>query len=408
MNQGKILFLFTDTYPYDVGEQFVANEAEYLSQKFEKVYVFPNKKHRILRDIPVNFKIVHLFDFVKYNNISLYLKNLPLIIRIFANEFFNSTDKIKFLRILRVHLRVLLNGISNADEICRYILNEKLEAGKIYFYSYWFYDWNIVLGILKRQKKIKSFISRCHMGDIYESLWYKDKMLFQYFKMKMVNMLYPVSLHAENHLKNSFPEFSLKFKKFYLGVKDNGLNPYHSHEKFTLVSCSTLQARKRVQLIVEILKNIKFNVHWIHFGAGVMNNRIADFISQLPPNISSDFKKNIKNSEIIKFYQTIPVDLFITVSRAEGLPVSLMEAASFGIPLMGTSVFGIPEIVNSETGFLIDKDFDCKNAAEIIISFNENQDKQKFRSAARQHFLKHFNAEINYSGFADEILKNSF
>ena len=46
----------------------------------------------------------------------------------------------------------------------------------------------------------------------------------------------------------------------------------------------------------------------------------------------------------------MPVDLFLTVSANEGIPVSIMEAQSFGIPVIATDVGGISEIVNNVNG----------------------------------------------------------
>jgi len=58
--------------------------------------------------------------------------------------------------------------------------------------------------------------------------------------------------------------------------------------------------------------------------------------------------------------------LVFRVSETEGLPVSMMEAISFGIPILSTDVGGCKEIVTSETGILIKKDFDDNEVAKMI------------------------------------------
>ena len=45
-------------------------------------------------------------------------------------------------------------------------------------------------------------------------------------------------------------------------------------------------------------------------------------------------------------------DAFILPSYAEGLPVSILEAMSYGLPILSTPVGGIPEIVTSQIGIL--------------------------------------------------------
>ena len=48
----------------------------------------------------------------------------------------------------------------------------------------------------------------------------------------------------------------------------------------------------------------------------------------------------------------------MNVSESEGIPVSIMEASSFGIPVIATNVGGVGEIVeNGYNGLLLNKDF---------------------------------------------------
>ena len=61
--------------------------------------------------------------------------------------------------------------------------------------------------------------------------------------------------------------------------------------------------------------------------------------------------------------------MFINVSSTEGIPVSIMEAMSFGIPVIATAVGGTPEIVNNENGYLLSKDPSAKELAEVIQNF---------------------------------------
>ena len=76
----------------------------------------------------------------------------------------------------------------------------------------------------------------------------------------------------------------------------------------------------------------------------------------------------IQNVEVYKYYNEHCADLFINVSSSEGLPVSIMEAISFGIPVIATDVGGTGEIVkNGISGFLINRDFETVELAKKIM-----------------------------------------
>ena len=44
----------------------------------------------------------------------------------------------------------------------------------------------------------------------------------------------------------------------------------------------------------------------------------------------------------------------------------MMEAISFGIPVIGTNVGGVKEIINTDTGILLEKDFEVKTLSSLI------------------------------------------
>jgi colanic acid/amylovoran biosynthesis glycosyltransferase len=61
---------------------------------------------------------------------------------------------------------------------------------------------------------------------------------------------------------------------------------------------------------------------------------------------------NVDHAQVIDYYTTNHIALFLSLSSREGLPVSLMEAISCGIPLLATTVGGVSEVVNENTGRL--------------------------------------------------------
>ena len=109
---------------------------------------------------------------------------------------------------------------------------------------------------------------------------------------------------------------------------------------------------------------------------------------------------------MLEFYANHHVDLFMLTSTYEGIPMAVMEAQSFGIPVMATNVGGINEVVNDTNGFLLDKNFDAKEAAEKVRNyfFASAESKKSYRENAFNNWRKNFNASVNYPDFIEQVL----
>ena len=65
------------------------------------------------------------------------------------------------------------------------------------------------------------------------------------------------------------------------------------------------------------------------------------------------FMGYVPNVEIMQFMEESNVDVFINLSTSEGVPVSIMEAQSYGIPVIATNVGGTGEIIDKDNGILL-------------------------------------------------------
>jgi glycosyltransferase involved in cell wall biosynthesis len=98
------------------------------------------------------------------------------------------------------------------------------------------------------------------------------------------------------------------------------------------------------------------------------------------------------------------VNLFVSVSETEGLPVSMMEALSFGIPILSTDVGGCKEIVNEKTGVLIPLSTSPSAIAGIITDFRKSKENgADFRKGVREFWEKNFNMSNNYRQFFEKV-----
>ena len=128
------------------------------------------------------------------------------------------------------------------------------------------------------------------------------------------------------------------------------------------------------------------------------NKKLIDDLDSI---ISVGFQKDIREFLSIS-------DLFILPSYREGLPNSLIEAGSFGIPLVATDINGCNEIIiDRQTGILVDKKdiISLKNGIELLLSDNKLYDSIKYR--VRDSMIERYDQNYFLNELRSEI-ENSF
>ena len=129
------------------------------------------------------------------------------------------------------------------------------------------------------------------------------------------------------------------------------------------------------------------------------------------PNIKYDFKGYIQNSELLAYCKSNPFHLFVNVSESEGVPVSIMEALSFGTPVAATAVGGTPEIVfHGKNGFLLPVNTTPVEIAKVFRKFYtmSNDEYNAFRNNARKTWSIMCNSDEVYPIFYESLIKNFF
>ena len=398
------LYLFTDKYPYKGGEPFLETEIHYLSNAFEKVIIFPlscNGSEKLA--IPPNVEVI---DFE--NNRPVYLRKLLLkhgwiVVKWFVLEFIKSPHRFKYITQFNWNFKRLAGLVNNADKLKNILTQQSINIQPITLYSYWFNDWASMLAIVKQMGMREKLISRTHGFDFDEQQQGRGYHPFRYVELPKFDKVFQVSKYGQNYISKRFPR-AKNIEVSKLGVTEKGTNPISKDKLCQIVSCSNFVPLKRVHLIVEILSQLSIPFHWTHFGAGKGMKEVEGKAEKLLNKDSFTFKGYVANKELIQWYKTNSVDLFVNVSNLEGLPVSLMEAISFGIPVVGCNICGVPEIVTKQTGILLEVDFNPKQAASILEYFLEsNARNSSFRKGVKDFWKENFDADKNYMDFVFEL-----
>lgn len=399
----KTLVLFTIEYPFGKSESFLETEIKYLSKEFQKVFIVPTRKVEGERITPKNVFILNDVQVVydgKFH-LSSFIKVIIPFLKTYIDSFILSSNRMPYLRSFKSFAHHFLNEYQKKDAIFNVI--NKHDIKDSLFYDYWFTNSLLALVHLKKKGLIKNIIARAHRFDLYDNIQTENLIPFREYKIRQLDKLFIISNHGMNHINKSLTKqkYRKKVKLSYLGVPKHSINNKQLNNTFTIVSCARLIPLKNIHKIALALKEIRDTVNWIHFGEGPEKEKIVSIASNFPSNINLDLKGQVSNESIISFYKENHVDVFISMSSSEGLPVSIMEAQSFGIPVIAPAVNGIPEIVNSKTGILLDRP-----ETELLRNELNNLilNRSRFnRNIILDFFDANFNADINYTKFINEI-----
>ncbi len=412
MKQNRsVLFLLTDTYPYGQGEVFVGNEFPYLCKSFEKVFVFSNSDEiSEYRTIPDNAHVIRLpqapskkdkwFALTKIFSIWFWKE---LWIMVFRYKLFPSLGRIKHL------IYYLRRGYAISEFLVDLKEKRYIPSRNLLVYSYWGNELAMAGAILKRGFPEIRFVFRTHRFDLYFNVHPLSYLPFRAFIAKQANGIFPISANGLNYLKEIIPqEFFPKIQLAKLGTQNWSVqNRTEYLEVLNVLSCSNVVPVKRVSLLAQAFALLPGNhkVSWTHFGGGSLEEELKHLVDQLfqgRKNIVVYLKGARPNQEVLEHYKIKPVDLFVNVSISEGLPVSIMEAMSFGVPVLATRAGGTGEIVkHCLNGFLLNVNTSPGEIAKAIEDFAKlpREKKNKLRNSAFQTWKDNFDAEKNYPAF---------
>lgn len=403
----KCLVLLTNYFPFYKGEEYLESEITVLSNKFEKIYLIPtmiNKGEKQTRKVPDNVTIlVPGVNHGKFNRVRMFLLGLKIkpveykkinLIKKLYSKYFESRANLIYKNIEK---ELFSEDFSQFEEI------------KIY--SYWLYITARVGVSLKKNFFINNnvlLITRAHRYDLYED---NTKLKFlpeREFLLQNIDKIYPVSDDGTKELINKYPVYSEKISTRRLGSLNQNFISGLSNQKLHIVSCSAIRKVKRIDLIIEalnILESNNIDYFWTHIGDGPEMKMIVKLANIKLQKKNFEFKGFLSNTDVFKFYKTNDISVFINVSASEGIPVSIMEAMSVGIPVIATDVGGTKEIVNSANGYLLPSNVTISQINECLTTFSKynEQEIKILKENAYYTWENNYNSQENYKEFTNEI-----
>ena len=363
---GNTILYLTDHWPYPPGESFVSNEIRDLSPHFDRILLLPTTMDPLgvlTRDLPENCEVltdVHVAILKKWGQMGFLgrmgagLAQKGAVREVFASKPFSPRDVIGEAAQVRVACDVIEKTLGDRFDQIDGAVSFWLNRGA-----------SIAAELSRRHKKIVSF-SRGHGGDIYAQRVGRKHLPMQRVALKQLHTILPDSEAGVKHVQEKYPEIAHKVELGRLGVDEQESAAGSDDDRLHIISVASLLPVKRIHLIAEALQHTTRAIKWTHIGGGETLGQVTAELDQAGDNVEVDLKGQVAPEDVLKWFEENPADVFINVSSSEGLPVSIMEAFSYGIPAIVTDVGGMPEIVAEDCGVLLESDFGAQTLGGVL------------------------------------------
>lgn len=405
--------MVTTSYPYGRNEAFVKAELEYLSQCFAHVELVPSyyPPDTVPRPtaLPVNLGYAN----VRWGTRRRYILFSSLLGGLWKYAWLNDA-----LRVVRKaqrweNLKELARALYRACLFERFLVEQLGQANKEIDLIYFYWMFPEIMGAIRyrdlHQPSLK-IVSRGHGGDLYEDHRRGGYAGLRQGVLAGIDAVFNISDHGRAYLGGVYPAVARKCFTARLGVDDPGFeNAQPQDPALSLVSCSFVVEEKRLHLIVDAIAHLlkvepSLGVRWTHIGDGVLYHELQAYAqSKLAGRAEVVFTGYLAQQDVMQLYREQQFDVIVNVSSREGIPVSLMEASSVGIPMVATDVGGSGEIVNERNGILIPADADVPTIARALARFRDRASAAAYRARARADWQNNFNAANNYARFGQSL-----
>ncbi len=423
----RLLILLTSVYPTSTGDMFVHEELDYLVRDFSTVLLFPvnaTGKQGARVSQPEGC-MLHLTNprgklAASWRDLRYMLKPSNWQAEDMAEERESRAKSLK-------HHLYLLYAQARADQVCRDAMPiiadeiERVDYDEVTVYSYWM-SVPARAALLIRSKlaetkptyTLRSF-ARGHGYDIYDEASRVGYQPFRRALIQRMDALYPCSTYGVRYMEERYmrPGEERKIYLARLGIEDPLRGRGRSRDsilalrrakpgRLHLVTCARVAALKRLPLLIDalaLLQTSGIDVFWTHFGSGADYDAVRAYAEEKLGSMTWDMRGFVPIGEILDYYLSEPIDLFLNVSSTEGVPVSMMEAMACYIPVYSTDVGGVSEIVMPQrSGLLWPADVTAETIKSDLLQYAVTDQATRLQAAeeARAIWQERSDASTNY------------
>lgn len=373
--QSSAVVIFTLTFPFGRGEEFLEAEIPQLLQVFDKVVVVPTTRSPVMRQTRVLSDNVTLVDvnIALPRLATLFAATRPAALARSAARALTATSPIRIL----TDLKFDAYSSAIAHRAAPAVKNAVRDATEVIFYSYWLHVPARVAVETQRivRRRDSPVVSRANGFDLYAERSRRGYLPQRPFLLKRLTHVFPASAAASRYLRDRYPSIAWRVSTERIGTPGATNAGNADQEKRHIVSCSYIAPVKRLTMLIDDLaeaqRRTQEPLFWTHIGSGQHDYeaQVVEYAAAKLPAGSFQFLGHLESQELRAWYAQNPASAFVQVSESEGgLAASIQEALAQGIPVIATDVGGVSALRDGKGLFdgLLPKDHTPSEFAERL------------------------------------------
>ncbi len=406
------VYLFTETYPFPgPDDPFLPAEIRVLARTFDVRLIPVLRTDRPVPDLPSG---VSFDDGLAAYSASARVRLVSTLLALLSPRLYAELWNQRPQSLSPRAAGTVVVRLARALAVRRWVRREFVSLASdqaVIVYCWWSaaYAVGVALALTSPRPLL---VTRAHGYDLYAEQEAIGFVPFQEVLLGRADAILSASRAGANYLKARYPDMSPKIDTAYLGIEGQDReSPASEDGVLRIVTCSAVIPVKRITLLADALVRLtslapELSFHWTHIGGGPQWEALRHQVAAATALADRTTLTGWMEPEEVKVWLVSnPVDVFVNVSSSEGLPVTLMEAASCGVPMLATAVGGNPEIVDDSCGALLPANPTVEQVAGALLTFSRLSpvERQVLREGARGRWASRFSAERNYRVFARHL-----
>lgn len=409
------LLLLTNHYPFARGEEYLDAELPHLAAAFDEVVVIATMAApgaTATRAVPEGVRVLNAGAGgplarrpVTVAEQLLRRRVGPGVRHLAAADRPRRPDRWAYEVYFEARAQAVLEGLRRQG------VDALLTPGTV-IYSYWLYV-TARVGVLlaERAPTRLPVLSRAHGYDVNPAASPVGYLPARRSLLQSLDRVHPVADTTTARLRREHPEQAARISTRRLGSTAEGARSVARREPLHLVSVATVRPLKRLDLLVgavALLQHAGTPVTWTHLGTG--GRRQVEQLQALAERRlrpgSFALQGAIAHDAVLDWYRRERPSLFVSCSSSEGVPVSIMEALSMGVPVLATDVGGTSEVLAGQPmAGLLPADPTCAQVADAVAAVHAMSDPAYDAVVRANHetWHEHWDASRVFAAFATEL-----